>query len=400
MPTNSSYIKVGEIDLFFKELNCFCEEQRDKKMVYFGIEEICNISFAETYRAIIDYDFTNTHFRDLLVSQIEALNAYSPNAACFFPFLANALYKKDLTLDHQSFFDAALPATEESINDIIAQQFQSSSILQPEDLKSIFSNNGFMSRFSIKKSNSFQNACIFDSGMSIKCDTFHGFFKKLKSIELQSPQIIAYDGYIQSVSELNLILNYSLENGTSFLILSKGANQDVLNTCAVNLELGKCSVCIIEPDPSFWGEPLSTLSVALGTSIYGSVTGRLLSNFEKEEDKDISVSVARNEVFVKSKLLDLTYNAKTTIFLNETSWKKRGIIFDQLNLFSSMLQQIATCGIIGNEALRDITGIDVNEISGLENEYHPAFSVVRALKEAETVVNKIVNIGCCIRLER
>ena len=64
------------------------------------------------------------------------------------------------------------------------------------------------------------------------------------------------------------------------------------------------------------------------------------------------------------------------------------------------MQQIATCGIISNEKFQNITGIDVNQITGLENINHPSFSIVRALKEAETIINKIVNIGCLIKLER
>ena len=87
----------------FKELNDFCFEQKSKKMVYFGIEEICNIAFAETYRAIIDFEFTNKQIRDLFISQIESIQSYSPAAAAYFPFMAN-LMKEILILIMMIFY--------------------------------------------------------------------------------------------------------------------------------------------------------------------------------------------------------------------------------------------------------------------------------------------------------
>jgi len=394
-------INAGEIDLFFEELNDFCQQQKSKEMVYFGIEEICNIAFAETYRSIVDFEFTNKHIRDLLVCQMEALQSYSPNAAVYLPFFINVLSKKTINLNHDKFMNAINPATNEAINDIISSQFEHSSILHPEDFKSIFEANGFMSSFSIKKSNSFHNACVFDSGLTINCNLYSGFFKKNKStIEFQYPQIVIYDGYIKDVSEINLILQTSLEKDVPFLIFAKGASHDVLNTCAVNLDLKKCKVCIIDPGPIFWKDQAQQLYNILEISPYGDVTGRLLNNFKLESNSNTTVLIKQNEVFIKGDAFDLNSNAKTTFFLNDQSWAKRGLIFDQLNFFASTMQQTATCGVINNQSFYDITGITINEVTGLSNTFHPAFSVIRALKEAETIINKIVNIGYFIRLKR
>ena len=117
MLTSLSSIKTGEIDLFFKELNDFCYEQKSKKMVYFGIEEICNIAFAETYRAIIDFEFTDKQIRDLLISQIESIQTYSPGTAAYFPFMVNEYYKKNKNIDinHDNFLSIVQPGTSQSI---------------------------------------------------------------------------------------------------------------------------------------------------------------------------------------------------------------------------------------------------------------------------------------------
>ena len=399
MLTSPSSISPGEIDLFFKELNDFCFEQKSKKMVYFGIEEICNIAFAETYRAIIDFEFTNKQIRDLFISQIESIQSYSPAAAAYFPFMANQYYERNIDINHDDFLPYTEPGNLENINQIIESFFEYSSMLKGSDMKNIFKNNGFVSSFNIKKSNSFHNACVFDSGISIICNINSGFFKKKTNIEFANPQIIIYDGYIQEVSELNLILNKSHEDRVNFVIFVKGASIDVINTCFVNLNMNKCNVLLIEPEPSFWGETQESICKAFGITPHGYSTGKLLNTFEIEKDFDASITVKKNEAFVKSSLLDLDKSAKTSFFLNESSWLKRGMLTDQLNFFSSTLQQIATCGVIKNSNFLKETKININLCTGLENEYHPAFCVIRALKEAETIVSKIVNTGCVIRLE-
>ncbi|MBG17605.1 MAG: hypothetical protein CMB77_04555 [Euryarchaeota archaeon] len=397
-----SYIARAEIDLFFEELNDFCIQQKSQKMVYFGVEEICNTSFAETYRAIIDFSFTNIQIRDLLISQIESLQSYSPAAVAYFPFMLNALRNKGNVPNNSELTNIAQPANNNSasIKTVLKEHFSYSSLLQPEDLLRFFENNGFMSNFDIKKSNSFQNACIFESGMSIQCNFHSAFFKTRQSINFENAQIVIYDGFINDVSELNLILNMSMENNTSFLIFSKGASHDVLNTCAVNLELGKCKVCVAEPAHGFWDDILPKIKRSLDIPTYGFVTGRLLNNYEACGELGVSVLVNRSEVFLKSKLLDLSHSARTTILLNEKTWNKRGFIFDQLNFFSSMLQQIATCGFISNDDFLELSGINVNNETGLDLHLHPAYAVSRSLKEAETLLSKIINIGCLIRLER
>ena len=91
--------------------------------------------------------------------------------------------------------------------------------------------------------------------------------------------------------------------------------------------------------------------------------------------------------------------AKTSIYLNESSWGKKGIVFDQLNFFTSTLQQLATCGVLNSKKLDDCLGLNLNDCTGLYPEHHPAFPVARALKEAQNTFDKIVNIGCLIKLE-
>ena len=400
MLSNPKSINSTEVENFFKELDSFCLEQKSKKMVFFGIENICSISFSETYRAILDFEFSNLNFKNLLVSHLEAVEKYSPAAASYLPFFLNERYKRDYELNHESFFESSAMGTKEKILDIIDSFFELSGLFKPEDFKKMFIQNGFLSSFSVKRSNSFHNACVFESGMSIIGKTNSGFFKNNNgSVDIQNPQIIIYDGFIQEVSELNTILSFSYENKVPFLVICKGAAIDVLNTCFTNHKMDNCSVFIHEPNPNFWKDSLDDLLKAFDLEIFGSINGRLLSSYSYDKETECSSTIKQNEIFFKSRLLDLSKKAKTTIYLNEKTWKNKGIVFDQLNFFKSLLQQIATCGIIDSKKIKKIIGIDICDLTGLRCQFHPSFPVVRSLKEAEIVFNKIVNIGCLIKLE-
>lgn len=400
MITSAAKIHAKEVSNFFKELEDFCLEQKSNKMVYFGLEEICDLSFSETYRSLLDFEFSNKVIRNLLLSHAESIEKYSPPSAAYLPYILSFLFKNKIKINHEEYFEEASAVSLGQVKQVINSYFKNSSLLKPEDYISFFEKNGFISSFSLKKSNSFQNACVFESGLTLLNKINSGFYKNSKIIELENPQVIIYDGYIQEVSEINRILSISNEKNIPFLLFCKGASIDVIHTCFVNFNMKKCEVIICEPLPSFWKDEKEKLCSAFSTIPYGFETGKLLSNYELEEDFTLRVRLNQNEVFMKSQNLDLKEKAKTTIYLNESSWDKRGIISDQVNFFNSTMQQLATCGVVSSDFIEKSIGANMEEISGLECEIHPAFPFFRALKEAENVLNKIVNIGYLIRLEK
>lgn len=399
MLSSPKELNAKEVSNFFEELNLFCESQKSNKMVYFGIEDICNVSFSETFRALVDFDFSNNTIKNLLVSHVESLEKYSPLSAAYLPYFLNHLYSNEINLEHDAIFNLAEPVKKEHVDELIECYFENSSLLKTEDYKQIFEKNGFISSFSLKKSNSFHNACVYDSGITILSKINFGFYQKTKVIEFESPQVIVYDGFIQEVSELNKILSFSNEKDIPFVVFCKGASIDVLHTCFVNFNMGKCKVVVCEPHPDFWKEQKENICSSFSIIPFGYETGKLLNTFEIENEFNISVRIHQNEVFIKSKNLDLKDKAKTSIYLNESSWGKKGIIFDQLNFFTSTLQQLATCGVLNSKKLDDYLGLNLNDCTGLYSEHHPAFPVARALKEAQNTFDKIVNIGCLIKLE-
>lgn len=388
-----------EVSVFFEELGIFCESQKSNKMVYFGIEDICNVSFSETFRALVDFDFSNQVLKNLFISHIESLEKYSPVSAAYLPYILNCMYLHKFNFNHDDLFSLAKPVNRDQVFELLECYFENSSLLKAEDYKQIFEKNGFISSFSLKKSNSFQNACVYDSGMTILSKINFGFYQKTKVIEFESPQVIIYDGFVQEVSEINKVLSLSNERDVPFVIFCKGASIDVLHTCFVNFNMGKCKVILCEPHPDFWKEQKGEICSSFSIVPFGYETGKLLNTFEIEDEISVSVRIHQNEVFIKSKNLDLRDRAKTSIYLNENSWGKKGIIFDQLNFFNSALQQLATCGVLSSKKLEDYLGFNLKDYTGLCTEHHPAFPVSRALKEAQNILDKIINIGCLIKLE-
>ena len=148
-------------------------------------------------------------------------------------------------------------------------------------------------------------------------------------------------------------------------------------------------------NPEFWKEDSQYLSRKLEIESYGLSTGLRLNNYNFKKENKVQVTIKNESLLIREKL-KLNKVADTTLFLNENSWKKRGVLFDQLSMFSSLLQQIATCGTISKEDFQEITGIEIEKTLGKKIKNLPSFPIFRALNEAKKIRDKIVNINCVI----
>ena len=118
---------------------------------------------------------------------------------------------------------------------------------------------------------------------------------------------------------------------------------------------------------------------------------------DKNELFSCEVFIKQEGLFLKSEKLGINQEALTTFYVPERIESKLGIFEDQLNFFRSLTQQIALCGIINNKEFLKNFKIDISNMTGLENNFHPSFPVFRAFKEAKIISNKIFNIGCLIK---
>lgn len=388
-------------DSFFKELEIFCDQQRENKLILADHSNISNISFVETYRAFIDFNFSDSVIRDLFLSQLESIQAYSPTAAAYFPFFCQIFIDKNFDQKHEDLELITEEPSAKAIADILKSAFRYSSLIKAEDAECIFQKNGFVSNFDIKPSNGFQTACVFNSGYHIG-GSIPKMISKYFDLSLESLidySLIVYDGYIQEVSELNKILSISNSHKEKFFIICQGSSKDVQYTCSVNKSMQKTDVLIFHPVLSFWSEQSDYVCKNSGNVKYGSETGILLSSVEPESLNRLNLLSNDAGIFIKDKKFGVNREASTSFYISENHVGKKGLIEDQLNFLKATLQQIATCGIVKNSNVLETTGSDINKLTGLNSDYHPAFAVFRAMNEANKLIDKILNIGYIIRKE-
>ena len=385
-----------EVENFKTELDHFCRKYINSNLVYFDDLTLSNVSFSETYRSLLNYKFSNKALRDLFISCLEQINKFSPAAVSFIPFFISMKNIEKVKIpSEESICKSVIEPDKNSIEETIKFCFRDSSLMKENDFIKIFNNNGFISYFNVEKSNSFQNACLFLNGYNVTSKIPNIFFNAIKKEqkEIYDSHVILYDGYIESVSEINSILNDSFEQKNSYVIFCRGSHPDVERTCAVNLGLGKTNVVLAYPEDSFWHDSnLSKITPKLETELFGYRTGNLLVNCLKEKSKKVDFVFSNLGITFKGGDFRINRNAVTKIYLNESNWKKKGLIEDQLNYFSSLLQQISVCGMIEKDYLSSLD-IDLSFLLNEEINALPAFPVMRALKESKDILEKIYSIG-------
>ena len=393
---NIEKIDINEIENFFYELKHFCEFQKSDQLFTFGDSKISKLSFAETFRSIAFYEFSNQVLSDFLTSKLEGMNLYSPNATSFLPFLICEEYLKKRLYDHDDICKKVENPEKESINKIIEFCFKNSSLISPEVALNIFENNGFISDFLIKPSITGKNSVVHSSGLDILCNNFTGYFESRESIEVNDCVVLLYDGFIQEVSELNKILFLSNSTNQKFVIVCPGASMDVLNTCAVNYEAKKSFVMLCTPHSKTWAEAYLELKEEFPT--YGFESGRLLSNFVNDNPKYYNCRVSSGVLHVKGASSSSINKANTEFYLRSEDWESKGIVIDQANYLKSMVQQIATCGVIDIEVFLKYD-LDLRKILPEIPQKIPAFAICRSIKESQKFVSQILNTSRILRFK-
>ena len=363
--------------------------------------QISNVSPADYLRTFIEFEFKENLLKDFLVERFKSIDEYCPAGVYYLThFLSYEIGKHRNRLSLEEAKSITHEPNHNQILEILETFFEDSSFINYQTAKTIFENNGFVSKFVVRNSNSNANACVFQSGYYLagKLEDTQKSENKSFETSLTDSKIILYDGVIERISEVDRILNFSNQNDQPILIICRKASRDVGYTCALNNKMGKTNVHIFIPNEDFWKEQKEEL-ISLGIFCYGFETGTLLSMIEEEELYSSNISIKDEGIFIKDKDLGVNFEALTTIFISESHLNQTGIISDQLNLYRALLQQISMCGIVENSAFYEKTGIDIQSITGKKANSHPAFPVFRAYQEAKYIQDKIFNIGCLIKEE-
>lgn len=89
---------------------------------------------------------------------------------------------------------------------------------------------GFRGNISVEKSLNSTSSVELIDGYKFKHKPLAG----LKPVKISKPKVIVIDGYVESVSEINKLLQEASESKHQLLLMTRGMHEDVITTCKVN----------------------------------------------------------------------------------------------------------------------------------------------------------------------
>lgn len=100
-------------------------------------------------------------------------------------------------------------------------------------------------------------------------------------IIMNDVQVLCIDGFVESVGEINLLLETTLAADRKCLLFARGYHDDVLNTLCVNHSRGNMSVIPISVAYDLEGaNSLADIATVLGIDVISSLKGELISSVQ------------------------------------------------------------------------------------------------------------------------
>jgi hypothetical protein len=173
-------------------------------------------------------------------------------------------------------------------------------------------------------------------------------------------KLVSYDGVIESISQIDKILNYHLEDKTPIILLARGFNYDVISTLLYNFKNKKIDVipvtCKTDLSSEFVIKDLAGCAeldyqkISLSENTFTGVkieneklfiSDETLLHNSKKISKDIksdSKTIQNIEIknFIEKRLKFLSSN-KLEIFVGNEFGEAKGLILDRLNFINRFL---------------------------------------------------------------
>jgi chaperonin GroEL (HSP60 family) len=114
----------------------------------------------------------------------------------------------------------------------------------------------------------------------------------LKPVKLTKPKVVCIDGYIESVSEVNMLFEGAVETKHQLVLISRGMHDDVVNTIKVNRDRGTMFVYPIIINFDLDGiNTLADISTVVGTNPVSCHLGELISSIKISNASDIDEAI-------------------------------------------------------------------------------------------------------------
>jgi len=156
---------------------------------------------------------------------------------------------------------------------------------------------GFGGKISIEKSLNSSTSIELVDGYSFKHDPIG-----LQPIKLKQPRVVCIDGYIESVSEVNLLFEGAVQLKHPLVLISRGMHEDVLNTIKVNRDRGSMFVYPVKIAFDLNGiNTITDLSTILGKPPVSCNLGNLISSTSIEDSVEVNdIIISGNNLTVRN----------------------------------------------------------------------------------------------------
>jgi chaperonin GroEL (HSP60 family) len=174
--------------------------------------------------------------------------------------------------------------------------------------------SGFGGRISVEKSNNDITSIEVIDGFTFKVKTFEE-----KSLKIIRPKVLVIDGYIESVSEINLLLESVYSSKYPLVLITRGYHDDVLNTIKVNKARGTIEVYPIVVEFNLEGiNKLNDISIASSSSLVTSNLGQLISNVTIDDASFVEeISIYHNSICIRNSASNSHVNSHIKFLLNK-----------------------------------------------------------------------------------
>lgn len=205
-----------------------------------------------------------------------------------------------------------------------------------------------------------ENSIELTNGYTFKFGLEPNFCASSKTTEWKeySPKVLLIDGIIETVGEINRVLEYCHEEKSACVIFARGFSQEVLGTLAVNKARDTLNVVPVMVPFDLEGiNSLVDLAKICNCDIVSSLKGDAISSIEPSELKSIEYFNGNDTQIVL--LNDLTKNAVKRHMSNISSKKDTESIPDKINLLNKRLRSLSS--VCTNIRISD-TGLDEKNI--------------------------------------
>lgn len=158
---------------------------------------------------------------------------------------------------------------------------------------------GFGGKVSIEKSVNSSTSIELIEGYVFKHNPVN-----LKPLKLTKPKVVCIDGYIESVSEVNMLFEGAVETKHQLLLISRGMHDDVVNTIKVNRDRGTMFVYPVIINFDLDGiNTMADISTVVGTNPVSCHLGDLISSikFSDASIVDEAIIIGNTLTFKNSK---------------------------------------------------------------------------------------------------